>query len=711
MKKIVSLLLGLILVNTVVMGQSDNLKAPSLEELIPGGDHYLFTKTLYNLDWWGNICIEPDYTSLYTINPNNGEKECIAELDKVNTILADHNLPKMRSFYQITMPWAKETSLLFNHNGQYIKINLDNSTAETLITIDEKAQNKDLFISKNFIAYTIKNNLYVNSHQVTNNEEGKVAGQAVHRNEFGINKGTFWSPNGNMLAFYNMDESMVSTYPLVDITTRVATHDPVRYPMAGMTSHKVYVGIYSTLDNNVTYLETGDPTDRYFTNISWSPDEKTVYLIELNRDQNHSKLSAYNAITGKLISILYEEKHAKYVEPQSPIHFLPWSNNQFIYQSEKSGYNHLYIGDTSGKELKQLTKGDWLIKDILGFNKYTKEVIVTSTYYSPLKTNILAISTKTGKIRSLDNQEGVHYPILSQSGQYLIDRYSSPSTPNTIDLLNVKSNKRINLLKAPNPYKGYEIPEITVGTIKAADGVTDLYYRLVQAKNIDKQKKHPAVVYVYGGPHAQMINDSWNYGVRGWDIYMANKGYVVLTVDNRGSDNRGYEFESATFRNLGIIEGEDQVAGLNVLKKLGYVDMDRIGVHGWSFGGHMTTALLLKYPDLYKVGVAGGPVIDWKYYEIMYGERYMDTPQSNPEGYEKTNLCNYAGQLKGNLLIIHDGHDSTCVPQHTYSFMKACIDARTYPDLFIYPGHAHNVRGRDRVHLHEKITRYFDSHL
>jgi dipeptidyl-peptidase-4 len=255
------------------------------------------------------------------------------------------------------------------------------------------------------------------------------------------------------------------------------------------------------------------------------------------------------------------------------------------------------------------------------------------------------------------------------------------------------------------------MPVIETGTIKAADGKTDLYYRLIKPADMDETQKHPAIIYVYGGPHAQVVTDGWAYGARGWELYMANKGYVMFSLDNRGSENRGLEFENATFRHLGVEECKDQVEGAKFLQSLPYVDAERIGVHGWSFGGHMTTALMLRYPEIFKVGVAGGPVIDWKFYEVMYGERYMDTPQSNPEGYDECNLTRYAGNLKGRLMIIHDDHDDTCVPQHTLSFLKACIDARTYPDFFMYPCHKHNVLGIDRVHLQETITRYFEDHL
>ena len=352
------------------------------------------------------------------------------------------------------------------------------------------------------------------------------------------------------------------------------------------------------------------------------------------------------------------------------------------------------------------------MQSILGFNAKKKEVIIAATKESPLQSNLYKVSIANGKLTPIDNGQGVHNAQLSTSGTYLLDNWSAPDVPRVINIASTANGKEtVRLLTAANPFEGFKMPSVETGTLKAADGKTDLYYRLIKPADFDPTKKYPAIVYVYGGPHAQMIVNNWNYAARGWDLYMANKGYILFTVDNRGSSNRGLEFENCTFRHLGIEEGKDQVKGVEFLQSLPYVDGNRIGVHGWSFGGHMTTALMLRYPDLFKVGVAGGPVIDWGYYEVMYGERYMDTPQTNPEGYKQCNLKNLAPNLKGHLMIIHDDHDDTCVPQHTLSFMKACVDARTYPDLFIYPGHKHNVLGRDRVHLHEKITRYFEDYL
>ena len=435
-------------------------------------------------------------------------------------------------------------------------------------------------------------------------------------------------------------------------------------------------------------------------------------MIEVKREQNHSELGRYDAGSGERETVLLEETHPKYVEPMYPILFVKGNDKQFIYQSQRNGFNHLYLYDTDGKLVKQLTSGNWLVQNILGFDKDGKNLFFMSTEKSPMESHLYKVNLKSGKRTLITSQAGMHDVLVSASGAYAIDKYSSANIPRVIDIVDTNKGKVMqNLLTAKNPFEEYAMPIIETGTIKAADGVTDLYYRLIKPSDFDSNKKYPAIIYVYGGPHAQMIHNNFNWDARGWDIYMAQKGYIMFTLDNRGSENRGLDFENVTFRHLGVEEGKDQVKGAEFLKSLSYVDGDRIGVHGWSFGGHMTTSLLLRYPELFKVGVAGGPVIDWKYYEIMYGERYMDTPQANPEGYEECNLNNLAKNLKGHLLIIHDDNDHTCVLQHTLSFMKACIEARTYPDLFIYPGHDHNVKGRDRVHLHEKITRYFEDYL
>ena len=707
-------------------------KSYTLEDVIPGGNNYfnLVPKNIPGLQWWGDVCVRTDVENIVTINVRNGKETVLVTLDEVNEALLNGEKPfqptqelkQLRTLMGASLPWGDQKVITFRQGNYMIWYDFGQKKISNLFRLNEKAANLDFCKENGYVAYTVGSNLCI-AHEgekdlQINPDEKKadpmdiVYGQAVHRNEFGIYKGTFWSPKGNCLAFYRMDQSMVTAYPQVNTTTRIATLEPDKYPMAGMTSHKVTVGVYHIQSGKTVYLQAGDPTDRYFTNISWSPDEKSIYVIELNRDQNHSQLVRYNAETGAKEAMLFEETHPKYVEPQHPIVFLPWDSNQFIYWSQRDGFHHLYLYKKEGQLIKQLTQGDWLVQDILGFNTARKEMIIASTEISPLQTNIFSLNVKTGKRTLLGQQDGTHSARLSASGTYLIDNFTSFNVPREISILPTNGKTGVNLLTATDPMKEqYNLPEITLGTIKAADGKTDLYYRLIKPVNFDPNKKYPAIIYVYGGPHAQLIHNNRFYDARGWDLYMAQKGYVMLTVDSRGSDNRGLEFENCTFRQLGVEEMKDQVEGAKFLQSLPYVNADKIGVHGWSFGGFMTTNLMLTYPEIFKVGVAGGPVIDWQYYEVMYGERYMDTPQTNPEGYKNSNLKLKAGNLKGRLEVIIGGADPTCVPQHSYTFLRACIDAGTHPDFFVYPEDGHNMMGRDRVHLHEHITRYFEDHL
>ena len=729
-------------------------KAFTLEDVIPGGSNYfnLVPENIPGLGWWGDICIQAGVDEVKTIDVKNGKEKILFTLNEVNETIKNgdkpykltHELKPLHSLMAVQLPWADKTIALFRQSNYMMWYDFAEKKIIKLAYLNDKAANFDFCKENGLMAYTVGSNLHVaeqgdfdkqvSPSLVAGKEEGETGilyGQSVHRNEFGIMKGTFWSPKGTYLAFYRMDQSMVTDYPQVNTSTRIATPEPDKYPMAGMTSHKVTVGVYNVKTGKTVYLQAGDPTDRYFTNISWAPNEQHIYVIELNRDQNHSQLVRYNAVSGAKEAVVYEEKHPKYVEPQHPLTFLPWDDSKFIYWSQRSGFQHLYLMDTQKKtypekekgedgettireylQVTPLTQGDWLVQEILGFNAAKKEIIIGSTEVSPLQTNIYTLNVKTGKRTLIGKQDGTHQASLSANGTYLIDKFTSFSVPREISILPTNGKKGVNLLTATDPmYEQYNMPEITIGTIKAADGVTDLYYRLIKPVDFDPNKKYPAIIYVYGGPHAQLIHNNRFYDARGWDLYMAQKGYVMLTVDSRGSDNRGLKFENVTFRHLGVEEMKDQVKGAEFLQSLPYVNPEKIGVHGWSFGGFMTTNLMLTYPDLFKVGVAGGPVIDWKYYEVMYGERYMDTPQTNPEGYKGSDLKQKAGNLKGRLQIIIGGTDPVCVTQHSYTFLRACIEAGTHPDYFIYPEDGHNMIGRDRVHLHEHITRYFDDYL
>ena len=698
----------------------------TLEDLNFGGKNYRnMIPQNRILTWWGDqlIHLSSKGDTCWTVDPVTVKEKLLFTLQQLNK-KAGLTGDSERVLRVVSFPYPDQP-LVLAHNAQNERMLINFKKGKVvwrqpLNGYQASEWNKQSRAN----AYVKDDNLYVtdgdgNTRQVTSDgSRDLVYGQSVHRNEFGIEGGLFWNPQGTRLAFYRMDQSMVTDYPLItvpeldDSTHVIATPAPEKYPMAGQTSHLVWVGVLDVATGDTVYLKAGDPTDRYFSNISWNPDGNIVYMMEGNRDQNEVDLVAYDAVTGNRLNSLYHESHPKYVEPQHPITFLPWNKEQFLLWSEKDGYNHLYLYDTSGNEVRQLTRGEWVVMDLLGFDEQEKAVIISANAESPIQQNLYRVDVTTGDMTLVDEGcNGWHTGRLSASGHYLIDSYQEPEVARFISIIDTRTGEDVRYFTAPDPWEGYAVPDYRCGTIKAADGVTDLYYRLVLPPDFDESKKYPTVVYVYGGPHAHNVDARWHWGSRSWETYMAQRGYVLFILDNRGSENRGRDFEQATFRQLGQVEMQDQMCGVDFLKTLSYVDTTRLGVHGWSFGGFMTISLMTNYPDVFKVGVAGGPVIDWKWYEVMYGERYMDTPQTNPEGYAKTSLLSKAADLKGRLQIIIGLNDPTVVPQHAYSFLKACIAAGTQPDFYVYPGQGHNMMGHQSVHLHERITRYFDDYL
>ena len=716
----------------ITMNAAAQLKQFSLEDLNFGGTNYHNMIPEYrNITWWGDELVLRNAEECKLVNKANGKETTLFTEAQLNAWAKTNEDSKILNLGWAQFPYAGKSLVLIANKQERMLIDFKKKTV-----VWRQASKGQEFADWNnaskAVAYVSNHNLYVmdaegkTTQLSTDGSREIVYGQAVHRNEFASMKGTFWSPDGTKLAFNRMDQSMVADYPQVNTFEREATYEPDKYPMCGMTSHKVTIGVYDMKTGKTVYLKAGDPTDRYFTNLAWAPDGKKVYMFELNRDQNDCRLTAYDAETGEKTGELYREVDEKYVEPLNPIVFLPWNKSQFIMQSRQDGYNHLYLctlgmhgsrmaSNTESLEVEQLTEGKWEVLSVLGFNSKTKSIIYKSNEASPIQQNVYSVSVANKKRTRIDEGgKGWHEgSTISASGRYLLDNYQEPTVPRRIVAIDTQTGKSHCILNAKDPWKekGYNIPEYSCGKLKAADGTTDLYWRMVKPVNFDPNKKYPTVVYVYGGPHAHNVDARWHYSSRSWETYMAQKGYLLFILDNRGSEHRGKDFEQATFRQLGQEEMKDQMKGVEYLKSLPYVDQDRMGVHGWSFGGFMTISLMTNYPDVFKVGVAGGPVIDWKWYEVMYGERYMDTPESNPEGYAKTSLLNKAKDLKGKLQIITGMNDPTVVPQNCLMFLNACSEAGTQPDFFAYPGEGHNMMGHKSVHLHERITQYFEDYL
>lgn len=715
MKNIIGFRLsGLILIMILPVFLFGQNKQLTLEDAV-----YMNPKVLparmHQLNWMGNSAnlAYVDKNELLKTRATSKDFQTIAKLDDLNAGLTELGEDSVKRFPRIS--YIDENNVWFDHKGKIFTYNLINRGLKKVNNYPDTAKNTELCEKNMAVAFTIDNNLYIakDGKQIaltSDENKGIVNGQSVHRNEFGIHKGTFWSPTGNYLAFYRMDETMVTDYPLVNIDTRIATLKNIKYPMAGMTSHQVTLGIYDLNSGNAVFMNTGEPKDHYLTCITWDPTEKYMYIAILNRDQNHLWLNKYDAATGDLVKTLFEETNEKYVEPEHPLYFIDSKPGQFLWFSERDGYQHLYLYDTEGNLIQQVTKGDWVVTDYLGTDAKGKTVFFAGTKDSPIQQNIYSVDLKSGKMIRLSPDHGTHRGKVSHSGDYIIDAYSSTDVASEYKVLNTKGGLVYILQENMDPLEDYNLGQTSIFTIKSVDS-TDLYCRLIKPSDFREGKKYPVFFYVYGGPHSQLVNDSWLGAAGIFQNYMAEQGYVVFTMDNRGTANRGLAFEQAIFRNLGTLEVSDQMQGVKYLKFLNYVDPDRIGVDGWSYGGFMTISLMLKNPGVFKAACAGGPVIDWKWYEVMYGERYMDTPQTNPEGYKNASLLNYVDNLEGDLLIMNGTMDGTVVWQNSLSFLKGCVSKGKQVKYFAFPDHEHNVRGKDRMYMYEKIRRFFDERL
>lgn len=680
----------------------------TMAEATNGMGTTLATKGLKQVSW------QPETNNLMQIlnnawvrtNVGTGAVDTVLTLKKINeTLFFKDSLKAMPQ-----LQWINKEQFYFNSGDQLNSSFVGKSTWISK-PLPKGAENIFIAPETQNIAFTVGNNLWLNDNKVTNESNPNIiSGKAVHRDEFGIDRGIFFSPKGNLLAYYKMDQTMVNDYPIIDWSVTPAKANNIKYPMAGGTSHQVSVMVYNPKTKQSVRIKTGTPLDKYLTCVTWSPDEKHIYIATLNRDQNNLRLNKYDVSTGEKISTLFEESSDKYVQPQHPMSFLPDNNDQFVWWSQRDGFMHLYLYNTDGKLIRQITKGNWVVNELLAFNKEQKEIIITSSAASPMEKNSYAVSWTNGQIRQIDNEAGYHNFVANSTGQYVYDVYSSATVPKKSIVRHTDAKWSKVLMESPNTLAEYNRPEVKNVSLKADDG-TALYGKLILPTNFDPSKKYPVIVYLYNGPNVQLLHNSFPESGNLWYEYMAQRGYIVFTMDGRGSSNRGLKFEQATYGKLGTIELQDQLKGVAYLKSLAYVDASRMGIHGWSYGGFMTTSMMLRNPDVFKVGVAGGPVMDWSMYEIMYTERYMNSPQNNPKGYEESNLLNKTKSLKGKLLLIHGADDDVVVWQHSINFVKKCVDNNIPVEYFMYPGHPHNVRGKDRIHLMQKITDYFDLYL
>lgn len=702
-KKYLSIIIVLICASSFAQ-----LKKITLEDAILQQNRQFRADKLVGFQWIPTtnkyVYYTDNWTKMMLASALNSKATEFLTLADVNSKLSTN----FRNFFGAK--WITAETVLLSDAGKYYSYSVTSKSGKQIKETTEAHENQTFDSASTNLAFTEKNNLfYFNASNekiavTSDTNAGIVSGQTIARSEFGISGGIFWSPKATFLAFYQKDETEVADYPLLDITETPAKLVTIKYPMIGQKSEKPKVGIYNLSSKLTVFIETRGSKDAYLTNLSWTPDEKYVLIAEVNRGQNEMNLNLYDSQNGLFIKTLLSEKNAKWVEPEHAAFFPNTSSNNFIWFSEKDGFQNLYYYDMEGKLLKKLTNNTFPAREIISANSSGTEIYFSATGENPTNMLVYKLDLK-GKQTLITKDQGVHSVSISDDGKWFFDEFSNHSTPSK-SILYDKNLKPKTLLESKNKYDGYEIGTSEIKTLKSADGTTSLYTRLIKPSNFDPSKKYPVLVYVYGGPHAQMITNSYLDGANLWMFWMAEQGYLVYTLDNRGSDNRGFAFESSIHGKCGTNEIEDQMKGVDYLKSLPYVDSSRLAVHGWSYGGFMTTSLLLRKPDAFKVGVAGGPVTDWKWYEIMYGERYMDTPAENQKGFDEASTLTYVKDLKGKLLLIHGTSDDVVVEQHNLSLVKKFVEAGKQVDYFPYPMHKHNVIGKDRVHLMKKVLDY-----
>lgn len=523
----------------------------------------------------------------------------------------------------------------------------------------------------------------------------------VYPEELDLGTAHWWSPDGARIAFLQLDVSREPVFPQVDLLRIPAVLEPQRFPQPGMPNAEVRLGVVRAAGGPVRWMDLGAAGDQLLARVFWSP--RGVLAAErLNRIQNRLDLDFIDPDTGKAKAVI-EERDPYWVNVNDVFRFLD-GGARFLWGSERDGFLHLYLYSADGKLERQITRGEWEVSGVAGVEG--NDIYYTSTEPSPLERQFYRIGLNGRGKRRLTAAAGTHSISMAPNCRYYLDTASSLTTPPS-RTIHARDGARVAEFRAAPP-QSYELLPTEIVRMKAADG-TQLYARLIRPKGFDAGRKYPAVVMVYGGPHAQAVRDAW--AGPNWDQALAQRGFVIWQLDNRGSAGRGHAFESKVFRNLGAVELEDQKRGLEHLLSLGFVDPRRVGIYGWSYGGFMTLYSLANAPGLFRAGIAGAPVTDWRNYDTIYTERYMGLPANNPEGYRRSAPVGKAENITAHLLLVHNYQDDNVHFQNTMQMANALERAGRRFEMAVYPQKAHGVTGGVRRQMLKTLTSFFERTL
>jgi len=664
-------------------------------------------------------------TELWVMDAANGERRLLVASDKLESILpVDTSRPTQATGLGRRAPsqyqWAPDAAgILFQGPTALAWLDVKAQTGRTLVS--GKATLADPKISPDG-----RNVSFVRDHNVwiMNLADGKERAVTqggteeirkgeldwVYPEELDIKTAYWWSPDSSAIAYLEMDERKVSQYPLVDFSSPSGEAEMERYPTAGGANPIVRVFVASLSGGESRAMDTGPETDIYIPRVNWLTDSKHLAIQRLNRTQTALDLLIADGTTGKTRAVL-SENDANWINVSDDLYFLK-DGKRFLWSSEHSGYRHLYLYDLEGKQLAQLTKGEWEVSAVDAVDEAKGLVYFTATEKSPLERHLYHVALDGSGFARLSKDEGTHAAVLAPNAAAFYDTYSNGATPPRQDLYRadgshiatVNENKIAELAD-------YHLSPMEFLTVKSRDGV-QLNASIIKPPDFRPQKKYPVLVYTYGGPHAQVVRNAWGGANFLWHQLMAQKGYIIFSLDNRGSAGRGHAFEAPLHFRMGAQELSDQRDGVKYLRSLSYVDANRIGIWGWSYGGYMTLHAMFEAGDDFKVGFAGGPVTDWRYYDTIYTERYLGLPQKNEKGYQDSSPVKYAGQLKGKLLIAHGTGDDNVHYANTLAVINDLIEAGKYVEVLAFPGRGHGVSDPPaRRVLMQRVTQFFLDNL
>ncbi|MFQ6609963.1 MAG: S9 family peptidase [Fidelibacterota bacterium] len=532
----------------------------------------------------------------------------------------------------------------------------------------------------------------------------------VYEEDFGLVDGWRWSPDGKKIAYWQFDQTRVKEFQLINEMPYYNQVSGLKYPKVGEQNAVVKIAVFDLITNQTRWMDLGDNDDIYVPKIFWTNSSSKLAIVRLNRKQNLLELLMANTVTGRT-KIIITDSDPAWIDVQHHISFLK-SRDEILFSSEESGFRHAYLYDYAGNLIRQVTEGNWEITEISGVDEKQSWLYFFGKKDSPLEQQVYRIRLDGTRLEKISNDHGWHRPLFSPRYQYFIDVYSNLTTP-PMTLLKKADGTQLRVLNTGTieALQRHELAFPELLTVTSTDG-TKLNAYIIKPRDFDLNKKYPVIVYGYGGPGSQNVVDRWGNYRRYWHQYLAEQGYLIFCLDNRGTGGRGKAFKNLSYGDLSKWSINDQIEGAKYLATLPYVDQERIGFWGWSGGGYLTIGLLTRAADYFKVGVAVAPVTDFRTYDAMWAERHMGLFQENREGYEKANLNNYAGLLKGKLLIIHGTGDDNVHYQNTLMFVNQCIDQNKQVDVFFYPNRNHSIRGGNtRLHLFTKMTDYFNTNL